>query len=172
MDYFNQTSERLHYRKIDHTDIEAWVDFFRDNKQLAFVGVKDDKEPQALSTDWVTSRIERYKTEEYGLLSAFDEQTGELVGMAGIIPTELEHQNYYQIGYSVKPRFWNQGYASEMALQMQNFAEKHVQTSMLIAVINHDNIHSIRIAEKMGMSLWKETNFKGSDVQVYATHYV
>lgn len=124
-----------------------------------------------MSADWVNSRIERYKREEYGLLSAIDRSSGELIGMAGIIPTEVEGAIYYQIGYSVKPEYWNKGYASEMALQMQAYAQKHVSTSMLIAVINLDNYNSVKIAEKLGMRLWKRTNFKGSEVNIYAIQY-
>lgn len=39
MDYFNQESDRLKYRKLTLEDIPSWVEFFVDNDHLKYLGM-------------------------------------------------------------------------------------------------------------------------------------
>ncbi|MFT5832731.1 MAG: ribosomal-protein-alanine N-acetyltransferase, partial [Cognaticolwellia sp.] len=38
MDYFNQESERLRFRKLTTDDIPRWLEFFKNNDNLKFLG--------------------------------------------------------------------------------------------------------------------------------------
>ena len=39
MDYFNQESKRLIYRKLVEGDLESWTEFFIDNDRLPYLGM-------------------------------------------------------------------------------------------------------------------------------------
>ena len=39
MDYFNQQSERLVFRKLTKEDVPSWTEFFENNEFLGFLGI-------------------------------------------------------------------------------------------------------------------------------------
>lgn len=67
-----------------------------------------------------------------------------------------------EVGYSILPEFWNQGYAKEAAARLRDIAfEKSYDKdfgSSLVSVIHEENIGSIRVALYNGMTL--EAPFK------------
>ncbi len=58
--YFDQSSERLIYRKIVESDIDTWVHFFEDNLSLHFLGVDTSLSNLTLVTDWINKQFFRY----------------------------------------------------------------------------------------------------------------
>jgi len=57
MNYFEQESERLRYRKLTEADIPRWVDFFVDNDNLAYLGLDLSKSKEVLAEEWILSLI-------------------------------------------------------------------------------------------------------------------
>ena len=43
MDYFNQKSNRLQFRKLTEEDIPSWLEFFVDNPNLEYLGMDLEK---------------------------------------------------------------------------------------------------------------------------------
>src|SRR6266550_5547922 len=73
-----------------------------------------------------------------------------------------------EIGYRLDPDFWNKGYATEAARAVRDCGFSEWKVENLISLIHPENIPSRRVAEKNGMTLERETTFKGFPTQVFA----
>ena len=85
----------------------------------------------------------------------------ELIGDCGIILQEVEGERLYEIGYHLRRDFWGQGLATEAAVACRDWAFAHLKTDRLISLIRPENLPSLRVAERNGMTLWKEVNWRG-----------
>jgi len=124
MDYFNQESERLLFRKLTKEDIPNWIEFFDNNDRLKFLGIDLSKTKEQHATDWIMMQLERYEKQGLGHLAAVIKETQEFIGVGGILPRELEGRKEYEIAYSLIPRFWKRGYGTELAIKMKTLDSK------------------------------------------------
>lgn len=167
MDYFNQKSERLIYRKLSENDIESWIEFFESNDRLHFLGVDSDKDYHKLASEWIFKQLDRYQTQGLGHLAVIEKTTGKFIGMGGILLREFDNEIHYEISYSLKPTYWNLGYGTEIASQMKKFGKLNKISKTFISIIDKRNIQSINVARKNGMTLLNETIFLGLDVYIF-----
>jgi [ribosomal protein S5]-alanine N-acetyltransferase len=56
-----------------------------------------------------------------------------------------------EIGYSLNPEFWGQGYGTEAALRLIEYLKDERQVRRVFATSRPENAASIRIMEKLGM---------------------
>ncbi|MGV6861425.1 MAG: GNAT family N-acetyltransferase [Putridiphycobacter sp.] len=170
MSYFTQQSERLNFRKLTELDITSWVDFFIDNDRLAFMGIDLTKSKETLAEEWIRAQFKRYETQKLGFLAVELKSTGQLIGLGGILPREINDRPEYEIAYSLLPKYWGQGYATEIAKTMKNYGCKDLNAQRLISIIHVDNIPSAHVAKKNGMDILFSTEYLGMPVHVYGTN--
>ena len=92
--------------------------------------------------------------------------TGDLLGYCGFYHPEGFDDT--EIGYRLDPEFWNRGFATEAARAVRDCGFREWKLDRLISLIHPENIPSRRVAEKNGMTLERETTFKGFPTQVFA----
>lgn len=167
MDYFNQESERLRFRKLTLADIPTWVAFFEGNDRLHFLGMDTSKSKELMAQEWVQMQLDRYKNQGYGHLAVERKDTGEFIGMSGILPRLLDGRQEYEIGYSLIPKYWGMGYATEMARTLKAYGQAHIDTPRFISIIAIENEGSMKVARKNGMRVLFKTAFLGMVVEVF-----
>ena len=167
MNYFNQQTERLKFRKLTREDIPAWTNFFVNNDRLKFLGIDLSKKPETHATEWIEKQLERYETEGLGHLAVELKETNEFIGVGGIIPRDLENQIEFEIAYSLLPKYWKKGYGTELAIQMKEFGFSNIKTERFVSIIDKENADSINVAIKNGMKVLFETQYLGMNVEVY-----
>jgi ribosomal-protein-alanine N-acetyltransferase len=167
MDYFNQESERLRFRKLTTDDIPRWLEFFKNNDNLKFLGIDLTKSHETLAEGWILAQFERYETQGLGHLAIEIKETKEFIGLGGILPRALNGRKEYEIAYSLIPRFWKKGFGTEAAKQMKQFGFENIETDRFVSIIDKDNIDSIRVAQKNGMEVLFETEYLGMFVKVF-----
>ncbi len=92
----------------------------------------------------------------------------ELIGDCGITCQEVEGEFFYEIGYHLRRDFWGQGLATEAAIACRDWGFAQLKTERLISLIWPENLASRRVAERMGMTLWKEVKWRGLPHCVYS----
>jgi [ribosomal protein S5]-alanine N-acetyltransferase len=92
----------------------------------------------------------------------------ELIGDCGIALQEVEGELLYEIGYHLRRDCWGQGLATEAARACREWGFEHLKTDRLISLIRPENIPSRRVAERNGMTIWKEVNWRGLEHYVYS----
>ncbi len=97
-----------------------------------------------------------------------DKNTKQLIGQCGLLIQTVENVKRLEIGYSILPKFWNLGFASEAAIKYKNYAFENNFAKTLISIVHIDNIGSERVAIKNGMSLEKKIDsYEGSPVNIF-----
>jgi len=170
MNYFQQETKRLHLRKLTQDDIPTWTEFFIDNDRLKFLGIDITKEPKTLATDWIQSQLKRYENQGLGFLALIEKNTNKFIGLAGILPREINETTEYEIAYSLKKEFWGKGFASEVATHLKEFGLENKIANRFVSIIDKENHDSINVAKKNEMSvLYEIDNYLGMNVSVFGT---
>ena len=167
MDYFNQKSKRLVYRKLQESDVESWTEFFIDNPNLLYLGIPKGLARDQMAEEWIKTQFQRYQESGFGGLAATDKENDELIGITGLLKRDINGNIEYEVAYSLKPKYWRQGFGSEMSATMKQFAVDNRIHHRVISVIHKDNIGSIKIAQKNGMGYLFDTEYKGIACIVY-----
>jgi RimJ/RimL family protein N-acetyltransferase len=79
-------------------------------------------------------------------------ETGRLVGDVGMSPAEGE-PGVMKIGYTMDPAFQGQGYATEAVRALVAYAFDTLGADVVRAYASAENLPSIRVAEKAGLTL-------------------
>lgn len=162
-----QETERLRFRLLAQSDFSHWVEFFENPDAPGFLGIQDPGSPHELCKAWFERMNDRYKNDLGGMNALIDKDSNELVGQSGLLIQEVDGITELEVSYSIIPRFWNKGYATEAAKKCRNFAFENDFTSTLISIIHVDNIQSEKVALKNGMVKTKQTQFRNMPVNIY-----
>lgn len=145
-------TERLFLRPMCETDFEALLRIFTDLKVMAAFNHPPLTHEQMMR--WLQRNLDHQKEFGYGLFSVIFKETGELIGDCGL--EQMEDQGAAELGYDFRSDFWNQGYATEAATAVREYAFCVLHLPQLISLIRVGNLASKRVAEKVGMTLAEE----------------
>ena len=167
--YFNQESERLRYRALTREDIPVWATFFENNDRLHFFNLDSGCNGLEQAEIWIERQLGRYKDFGLGLLAVEEKSSDTLIGIVGLIPRSFEASEEIEVGYSFMPHSWGNGYATEAAITMKEFAKKNGIAPRVVSMIDPGNIASINVAKRNGMHPLFDTVFEGQKHIVYGT---
>ena len=170
MDYFNQESERLIYRRLTEEDIPSWIEFFVDNDRLHFMGIDTNANKEDIAEEWINAQMHRNETQGLGHLAVITKDEGVFIGLGGILPRDLTGQKEYEVSYSLKPKYWGQGYGTEIAKTMKAYGTGNIETNRFISIIEITNTPSANVAKKNGMKILFKTEFRGMKVHVFGVN--
>jgi RimJ/RimL family protein N-acetyltransferase len=91
---------------------------------------------------------------------SLEDREGRLVGDVGISPADGE-PGVLKVGYTVAPAFQGRGYATEAIGALVAYAFDTLGADVVRAYASADNAPSIRVAEKVGLTLIER--FTGHD---------
>jgi len=165
---------RLLLREFTPLDADALTLVLSDPVTMRYYPAPYDR---ASVERWIERNRQRYQDDGVGLwameLTAPQDtevQNGvhKIIGDCGIILQEVEGERLYEIGYHLRRDFWGQGLATEAAIACRDWAFAHLKAERLISLIRPENLPSCRVAERTGMTVWKEVNWRGLPHYVYS----
>jgi len=146
------TTQRLRVRPWREVDIDALYALLRDPLTMAHW-------PQPLdaagAAQWLQRSLAGMAEHGYARWCCERLQDARVVGDVGIVRTELEGEPVNDLGYIVHHEFWRMGYGYEAAQGAIRWAQARGLGS-LEANMATDNLASIALAEKLGMTLKTE----------------
>ena len=161
-------SERLKYRLLKADDFDSWMPLFEEEDVAKFLGMDSGLSPRELCEKWFEKSFSRYDDNLGGMNVLADKNTGELIGQSGILIQIVDGKERFEVGYSILPKFWNMGYASEASRTCLNHAFEHEISSSIISMVHVENINSERVALRNGMSLEKRIDsYHGMPVNIF-----
>jgi len=162
----NETSERLLFKKVKHSDFENWLPFHQEPLSSQYwSGLPSD--PFTACKEQFSRIFERYEEKSGGMNALFSKETNKLVGLAGILVQTILGKEELEIAYSILPEFWRQGFAFEAAEKCKQIAFEKQWSDNLISIIQVNNIPSQKTALKNGMFLDFSTTYKENPVHIY-----
>ena len=93
---------------------------------------------------------------ELGLWATIYKETGQFIGRCGLLPWTIDGQDEVEIAFLISKAYWGQGLGTEVAGALLDYGFEKLHLPRLICVIDKDNLASIRVAEKIGMTFEKE----------------
>ena len=131
--------------------------------------------PHPFSLDDTRAWIERWLRHEdehgYALWAIEDRASGEFLGNCGPAHQLVDGRDELEIGWSVAPWRKNEGIATEAAEAVRDHCFTAIGADHVISLVRPENRPSGRVAEKIGMSVWKETHF-GSQGWIHRVYRV
>jgi ribosomal-protein-alanine N-acetyltransferase len=154
---------RLRLREFVPQDIDALALVISDAETMRYYPALFDR---AGVEEWIARNRRRYVENGHGLWAMILKSTGELIGDCGVTVQEVDGESELEIGYHLRRDHWGQGYATEAAQACRDWVFANRNVDHVISLIRPENMPSRRVAERNGMTIWKEIDWRG------LTHYV
>jgi RimJ/RimL family protein N-acetyltransferase len=126
--------------------------------------------PRPLTRDevreWIERQLGRYSSST-GLLGLVEKQTGRLIGDCGPVWQEVEGRTELEIGYHVSRERWNQGFATEAARVVIDYAFENLGVERVVSMIRPENLASRRVAEKNGLTPERMVFWRNYETCIY-----
>ena len=161
-----QESERLFYRKVSMNDIDLWMEFFNSSKATKYL-LLPKLSPEEICTYWFNKIFDRYKNNRGGFMALIEKRTGNMVGHCGLLVQEVDKHEELEIAYSLLPKYWGKGFATEAAIKCKEYAFAKCLSDSLISIIHISNEKSKRVAIRNGMEFDKQTLYRELPVDIY-----
>ena len=149
------STERLLLRLFAIADLDDLQAVLGDTEVMRFsLGVLDTEGIKA----WLTYHIHGYtEHRNLGPWAVLRRVDSILIGYCGLffLP-DVCNQPEIELGYRFAQAYWGQGYATEAARAVCDFAFSFRNINRLVSLIDPANRASIKVAEKVGMHFEKE----------------
>jgi ribosomal-protein-alanine N-acetyltransferase len=178
-------SERLTLRRIEQADFEFFSRIHADPIVARYLGngrPRSIQETHALLDKY----LETYESLELGPLAVQRKSDGVLIGRCGLSDMALEvnpasgklPRVWYQrsqlpsdtsvifeqeLGYTFDRSYWGQGYASEAAARVFEYASSTMPFRRIVSVIHPNNTRSIKVAKRFGARLENSVMLMGQE---------
>ncbi len=158
------TTERLLLRKLESSDLAALCEmhFNEDFMRYLVGGVRKDEAAVRNDLDRYLDKQQRYGFSKWMVLHR---ETKEIMGRAG--PSVIPETDEVDLGYAFPKRFWGQGYATEVARALLNWAKENDLTNRILDVAHAENIASARVLRKVGFTDVGEGTYFGVRLRAF-----
>jgi RimJ/RimL family protein N-acetyltransferase len=160
-DHFEPISTtRLRLRRSIVEDAEA-ISAYRSDPNVHRMQGWDRTDPEGVRTE-IEEMAGRNPGEPGGWVQFSVEDTidDSLVGDVGLSPADGE-PGVIKVGYTIDPRFQGRGYATEAVQALVDYSFETLDADVVRAYAGAENAPSIRVMEKIGMTL--QERFQGHD---------
>lgn len=157
-------TSRLILRHIATDDAPFILALLNDVCFLQYVGDKQVRNLESAKNYILDGPVASYQTYGYGLYLVELIETGEPVGICGLIKRDFLHHS--DLGFALMPSYRGNGYAFESALATVNFAREKLRLAKIVAITDPGNAASIRLLGKLGMSFDKRLELPGAGKQL------
>ena len=158
-------TERLLLRPFRADDLEALWAIQRDPATMRWYPHPfTRKESQA----WIDRNLERMERDGHANWAAELREDGRLAGSCGLTVQDVDGIREVEVGWMFDRGLWNRGLATEAGRAWRDVAFGAMARTRLISLVRPENVASCRVAEKLGMTVEKETLHANLRHYVYA----
>ncbi len=165
------TTDRLLLRKPRREDASDLAVAYADPEVVRFMGDGStatlDEVEQGIAR-W----LERWESWGMSLFSLERQEDGRIVGRAGFLRWDPETWEIggteTELGWLLAREHWGRGYATEAALALRDWAFQDRGLTRLISLIQHENLRSIRVAERIDGRYERDVEVRGKLSRLYA----
>jgi len=157
-------TERLNLAEVNFTHTSFIFELLNTPGWLAFIGERNVKSLEDASN--YIQKIQESTIINYWVVSL--KETGTALGIVSYVKRDyLEH---WDIGFAFLPQYAKQGYAYEAAKRILKEVLKNPFSNYIVATVVKENIHSIKLLEKLGLTFQEEIERDGKLLLLYGEH--
>lgn len=141
-------TDRLVLRRMSVDDAEFELRLLNEPSFLRFIGDRGVRTLEDARAYILKGPVDMYERLGFGLYITELKEEGVPIGICGLVKRDFLED--VDIGFAFLPEFWGQGYASEAAAAVMEYAKGALGLKRLVAITNPENHSSIRLLEKLG----------------------
>jgi RimJ/RimL family protein N-acetyltransferase len=159
-------TERLYLRNFEQNDLVLFASLMADPEVMRFSlsGPLSHERAKEIFQNRILGHYQKYG---YGLLAIFLKESHEFIGGIGLMTHTIDGIEEIELAYRLFPKYWNQGFATEAATAVCEYAFRTMNIKRLISIIDPKNHKSLKVAKRVGMHFWKDTLYHDLPVHVY-----
>lgn len=159
-------TDRLYLRRMDLKDAENAYLLNLDPEVIQFTG--DVSFESIENARFFLTNYDHYEKYDFGRWAVIDKESDAFLGWCGLKFTpEIEE---YDIGFRFYKKYWNKGYATEAAQACIDLGFNHYNLTTIVGRARKENIGSIRVLEKIGLTYLRDFDFDGNEGVIYCIH--
>jgi [ribosomal protein S5]-alanine N-acetyltransferase len=149
-------TERLIGEPVGQRHRENAMALFGDPRVAAWIWPleRDDSGPR--TPDQANGLVDRFLAHwaghGYGMWYFAERESGDFVGQIGLQQADVEGRAVVEIGWTLLPAHWGQGYATEAARAALAYGFETVDLDEVVSFTLPHNLASRRVMEKLGMA--------------------
>ena len=150
-------SERLKFRLMDSQDAQALWQLDQDPQVMKYLNGGKPTSMEQVNSVFIP-RMEKYRDDKlgWGIWQVSDKVTDEYLGWVLIRPmaffTESPNFKDLELGWRFFQSTWGKRYATEAAIAIKDAVALHADVTHVSALALADNLASVGVMKKMGMS--------------------
>jgi RimJ/RimL family protein N-acetyltransferase len=171
-------TERLLLRKPRLEDVDDYEAPYADPEVMRYLGDGSTATRERIEAG-IPRWLAHWEANGIGLCSMESRATGRVVGRTGFLVwdtgdwtvstfAEAGDRADVEIGWMVAREHWGHGYATEAALALRDWALGERALTRLISLIQHENLRSVRVAEKLGELYERDVEVRGQPTRLYS----
>lgn len=176
-------TDRLLLRRMDESDLDFMIAVHADPEVARYLGSGKPRTP-AETEQWLADVHEVYAIANLGPLIVTRKADGKRLGRSGLsdgalelnpppgqlrrmwfyrkhVPQGVAFEHMPELGYTFARENWGQGYASEAARAVSEYARTRLAYPAIMSVIHPDNIASRSVALKFGVRYADDVDMAG-----------
>lgn len=155
-------SPRIFIREFHPSEEVLFVRFFENDGVTRFLPICSQKEYR----EFFRGALSDYKSGPFGRWGIFDTESETLIGNClfrkfAEVPEQLE------IGYSLTPKYWGKGLATETTLALVEYGFANTNSEEIVALTMLENIGSQKVLKKAGFKPLPNLTRKGLELTYY-----
>jgi ribosomal-protein-alanine N-acetyltransferase len=143
-------TKRLKLRLFTLDDLQIMFELSSDPEIIKYAEATPARNLEEARQRLEEGPLSDYEKYGYGRFAVEWKETGKVIGFCGI--KYLPEIDLPEVGYRYLKEDWGRGIGTEAARVCVDFARDDLKINKLVALIVPENMGSIRIAEKLGMS--------------------
>ena len=153
-------TRRLVLRRLESSDLDSLSALYGDPEVRRYFpeGTLTREETRAELEWFVDGHPE---DPALGLWATIHKETDRFIGRCGLLPWTIDERPEVEVAYMLARDYWGQGLGTEAAQAILDYGFDQLNLPRLICLIDSDNLASITVAERIGMTFERE----GSDDQ-------
>ena len=164
-------TERLLIRKPQIEDAPGLLEAFADPEAMRYIG--DGSTTDLAGAEEAVDRwLERWDAWGLGMFVVERAEDARVLGRAGFLRWDPETWEIggseTELGWGLAREHWGHGYATEAALALRDWALGERGLTRLISLVQHGNLRSVRVAEKLGERYERDVEVRGKATRLYS----
>lgn len=159
-------TERLLLRPFTLNDAEKAFEMNADPEVLKYIPMEPCKSVEETRALIKRTTLADYKKYGFGRHAVILKSENNLIGFTGL--KQEEEINGVDLGYRLSRKYWGKGLGYEAAAPFVKVAFEEMNIPLLYGSAMKENLASIRILKKLGMTFRRKEMFMGSEFDVLA----
>jgi RimJ/RimL family protein N-acetyltransferase len=155
-------TERLLLRPLTTSDLDEFVAMHAAPEVMRTMGPFD----RDRSRDRLQAAEREWAERGHGLMAVVERDTGRFLGRSGL--KYWPQFDETEVGWVLHPDYWGRGFATEAGRACVEWGFRTLEVPYLTAMILSDNVRSLRVAARLGMTPLREDVLLDLPVIVHA----